>query len=203
MAKFSTPFLTLMALSGASLSGHAALPPQFSECLTGDSAALSSYDVHDIAKVAKVTYCQNQMGITNKTETLTMLKNKNIQIGISIAKTSYSREDLLELARAGSYALYVDSNRIAKEYLPEIAKAGAQLIIISSTSGLAATDLRTLVQQGKPFVYNVNSNATKEDLKSLVSLGVEVVIRSSQVGLSKEDIMEIARVNTDSVTILP
>ncbi|HEX7674270.1 MAG TPA: hypothetical protein VF412_08865 [Bdellovibrio sp.] len=180
----------------------AALPPQFSECLFGDSASVSTQDVKDIAQVSKVTYCQNQIGLTNKSDTMDMLKNKNIQVGISLAKTNYSREDLIDLAKTGSYVLYVDSSKLTKEYLIDIAKAGAQLVVVSATAGLSASDLRDIAR-AKPFVYNVNSASQKEDLKSLVDLGVQVVIRSSQAGLSKEDIVEVAKANSDLVSVMP
>lgn len=180
----------------------AALPPQFSECLVGDSGAISTQDLRDIAKVSKVTYCQNQLGLTNKDDTLDMLKDKNIQLGISLAKTNYSREDLIDIAKAGSFVLYVDSSKLAKEYLIDIAKAGAQLVIISATSGLSFSDLRD-IGRAKSFVYNVNSGVTKDDLKALVDIGVQVVIRSNQSALSKDEIIEVAKVNSDLVTIMP
>lgn len=185
-----------------SVQAMAALPPQFSECMSGDSSSISTQDVRDIAKVSKVTYCQNQMGLTNKFDTLDMLRNKNIQVGISIAKTSYLREDLMDLAKAGSYVLYVDSNRIAKEYLMDLQRAGVQLVVMTGNAGLVASDLRDMARV-KSYVLNVNSPMVKEDLKTLVDLGVQVVIRSNQSALAKEDIVEIAKVNPDNVSIMP
>ncbi|MDG0817117.1 hypothetical protein [Bdellovibrio svalbardensis] len=185
-----------------SIKSIAALPPQFSECLVGDSGTVSTQDLRAIAKVSKVTYCQNQLGLTNKSDTVDLLKDKNIQLGISLAKTNYSREDLVEMAKAGSFVLYVDSSKLAKEYLIDIAKAGAQLVIISATSGLSFSDLRD-IGRAKSFVYNVNSGVVKEDLKALVDIGVQVVIRSNQSALSKEDIVEVAKVNSDLVSIMP
>ncbi|QDK36484.1 hypothetical protein [Bdellovibrio sp. NC01] len=197
-----TSSLLFALMTCFSLPSMAALPPQFSECLNGDSGTVSSGDIADIAKVSKVTYCQNQLGLTNKLDTQELLKNKNIQLGISIAKTNYTREDLMDLAKTGSYVLYVDSTRIPKEYLIDIAKAGAQLVIISATAGLSTFDLRDIAR-AKSFVYNVNSAVTKDDLKSLVDVGVQVVIRSNQSALTKDDIVEVARVNSDLVTVMP
>ncbi len=187
------------------LRSPAALPPQFSECLMGDNGAVSTVstqDIQDIAKISKVTYCQNQLGLTNKSDTINLLKDKNIQIGISLAKTNYSREDLVEMAKVGGFVLYVDSSKLAKEYLIDIAKAGAQLVIISATSGLALSDLQDIAR-ARSFVYNVNSGVTKDDLKTLVDMGVQVVIRSGQSALSKDDMVEVAKVNPDLVSIMP
>ncbi|MBO9665828.1 MAG: hypothetical protein J7501_03340 [Bdellovibrio sp.] len=194
--------LLFISLIFASSVSKAALPPQFSECMKVDSSAMSIYDVKDIAKVAKVNYCQNQMGMTNKYDTIDLLKSRNVQVAISIGKTTYTREDLLEMAKAGPYLLYVDSNRIAKEYLAELSAAGVQLAVMSGSAGLAQADLMTLAKV-KPYVYNVNSAVNKEDLKALVGAGVNVVIRSNQSGLAKEDLVEVAKVNPDLLTFSP
>ncbi|WP_413576759.1 hypothetical protein ACLVWU_01800 [Bdellovibrio sp. HCB290] len=189
----------LLLISSAA---QAALPPQFADCLSTDGSSASIYDVKEIAKVAKVNYCQNQSGLTNKFDTIDLLKTGNVNVGISIAKTTYTREDLSELAKSGPYVLYVDSNRIAKEYLVELAKQGVQLVVMSATAGLAKQDLLDFAK-ARSFVYNVNSNVIKEDVKELVQAGVMVVFRSNASGLSREQIVEIAKVNPDLVTLSP
>lgn len=105
----------------------AALPPQFADCMGTEGSAISVYDVKEIAKVAKVNYCQNQVGLTNKFDTLDLLKNRNVNVGISVAKTTYTREDLDQMAKVGPFVLYVDGNRIAKEYLNSLAAQGVQM----------------------------------------------------------------------------
>ncbi|MEK2689764.1 hypothetical protein [Bdellovibrio sp. GT3] len=193
---------TVLLLTSFSSVVWAALPPQFSECLSTDGSSASIYDVKEIAKVAKVNYCQNQLGLTNKFDTLDLLKTGNVNVGISVAKTTYTREDLMELAKAGSYVLYVDGNRIAKEYLTDLAKNGVQLVVMSATAGLAKQDLLDFAKV-RPFVYNINSNVVKEDVKELVGAGVTVIFRSNASGLSREQIIEIAKVNPDLVTLSP
>ncbi|MGE5086185.1 MAG: hypothetical protein ACM3MG_07760 [Bacillota bacterium] len=180
----------------------AALPPQFSDCLSADSAQMSIYDLKAIAAVAKVNYCQNQSGLTNKAETLALLKSDNVNLGISVSRTTYSREDLMDLAKANSYVLYVDSNRIGKDYLMELAKAGVQIVVMSATAYLSKADLLELAK-AHAFIYNVNSPVIKEDVKDLVNAGVTVVLRSGQYGLSKEDVVEVAKLNPSLVSIAP
>ncbi|MFM6928043.1 MAG: hypothetical protein ACKOX6_06230 [Bdellovibrio sp.] len=180
----------------------AALPPQFSDCLSAESAPMSTYDLKAIAAVAKVNYCQNQSGLTNKPETLALLKSNNVNLGIFVSKTTYSREDLMDLAQANNYVLYVDSNRIGKDYLVGLAKAGVQIVVMSATAYLSKSDLLDLAK-ARPFIYNVNSQVIKEDVKDLVNAGVTVVLRAGQYGLSKEDVVEVAKLNPSLVTIAP
>ncbi|WP_413559659.1 hypothetical protein [Bdellovibrio sp. HCB209] len=192
----------ISALLLSSSVSFAALPPQFADCLGTDASALSVYDVKEIAKVAKVNYCQNQIGLTNKFDTLDLLKSRNVNIGISVNKTTYTREDLEEMAKVGPYVLYVDGNRIAKEYLNGLASQGVQMVVMSATAGLSKQDLVTLAK-ARPFVYNVNSAVVMEDVRELVQNGVTVVFRSNSSGLSREQIVEIAKVNPELVQISP
>ncbi|QDK44002.1 hypothetical protein DOM22_01905 [Bdellovibrio sp. ZAP7] len=192
-------YSSLILFSSVSL---AALPPQFADCLSTEVSSASIYDVKEIAKVAKVNYCQNQMGLTNKFDTIDLLKTGNANVGISVAKTTYTREDLSDMSKSGSFVLYVDSNRIAKEYLNTLASQGVQLVVMSATAGLSQADLLTLARV-RPFVYNVNSAVIKEDVMALVQAGVTVVFRSNTSGLSREQIVEIAKVNPSLVTLSP
>ena len=163
---------------------------------------MSVYDLKAIAAVAKINYCQNQSGLTNKADTLALLKTDNVNLGVSVAKTTYSREDLMDMAKAGSYVLYVDSNRIAKEYLIDLAKTGVKLVVMSSTAYYSKSDLLEIAKT-YTFIYNVNSPVLKEDMKELVKAGVTVVLRAGQYGLSKEDVVEVAKLNPSLVTIAP
>jgi hypothetical protein len=192
----------LIFASLISAPSFAALPPQFSDCLNADSSQMSVYDLKAIAAVAKINYCQNQSGLTNKADTLALLKTDNVNLGVSVAKTTYSREDLMDMAKAGSYVLYVDSNRIAKEYLIDLAKAGVKLVVMSSTAYYSKSDLLEIAK-AYTFIYNVNSAVFKEDMKELVKAGVTVVLRAGQYGLSKEDVVEVAKLNPSLVTIAP
>ena len=108
----------------------------------------------------------------------------------------------MDLAKVGHYVLYVDSPKIEKEYLIDLAKAGVQLVVMSATSGLSISDLKDLAK-AKSYVFNVNSLMVKDDLKDLVGLKVQVVIRSSQSGITKDDIVEVAKVNSDLVVVMP
>ncbi len=189
----------LILLSSVSM---AALPPQFADCLSTEASSASIYDVKEIAKVAKVNYCQNQVGLTNKFDTIDLLKTGNANVGISVAKTTYTREDLEQMAKAGSFVLYVDSNRIAKEYLGSLATSGVQMVVMSATASMSQADLLALAKI-RPFVYNVNSAVIKEDIVALVQAGVTVVFRSNTSGLSREQIVEIAKVNPSLVTLSP
>ncbi|UYL10205.1 hypothetical protein B9G69_006385 [Bdellovibrio sp. SKB1291214] len=195
-------FISISLISMISSASWAALPPQFADCMSTEGSASSVYDVKEIAKVAKVNYCQNQIGLTNKYDTIDLLKTRNVNVGISVSKTTYTQEDLSELAKSGSYVLYVDGTRIAKEYLNGLASQGVQLVVMSATAGLANADLLNLAKT-RPFVYNVNSTVVKEDVKALVAAGVTVVFRSNASGLTKEQIVEIAKVNPDLVTLSP
>jgi hypothetical protein len=180
----------------------AALPPQYSECLRTDaSTSMSYYDLKELSKVSRVTYCQNQLGLIGKTEISELLKGK-IDVGISLAKTNYSKEDFLEMAKSGSFLLYVDSPKFNKEALVDLAKAGIQLVILYSTAGLSKDDMLYIASE-KSFILNVNSNIIKEDLISLVKANVQLVIRTGQANLSKDDLVAVAKTNTALVTIFP
>lgn len=192
----------LIFTSLISISSFAALPPQFSDCLNTENPQMSVYDLQAIAAVAKVNYCQNQMGLTNKYDTLALLKTTNVNLGVSVAKTTYSREDLMEMAKVSGYVLYVDGNRIAKEYLMDLSKAGVQLVVMSATANLSKADLLQIAK-AHSFIYNVNSAVLKEDLKDLVNAGVTVVLRVGQYGMSKEDVVEVAKLNPSLVSIAP
>lgn len=195
-------FFVIMVLSAASSWVRAAIPTNYSDCLRLDSSSsLSFRDLKDLAAVSRVTFCQNQVGVINKNEVKELLKS-NVELAVSLARTNYVKEDLLDLAKTGSFLLYVDSGRLAKEALIDLANAGVQLVVMSSTSNLSREDLLALAR-AKPFILNLNSVARKEDLRALLELKVQVAIRSSQSSLSKDDIVEIARGNSDLVTIFP
>ncbi|WP_374029593.1 hypothetical protein [Bdellovibrio bacteriovorus] len=199
MKIFIFPFILLLF----AWNSLAALPPQFSECFVENSSTnLSVADLKDIARVSKVTYCQNQVGLVGKPETLDLLRSPNIQVGISVSRTSYTATDFVDLARAGSYVLYVDGNRLPLADLITIANAGAQLVVVSASSGLSKADLLALAA-AKPFILNVNSLLTRIDLRDYVTAGIQVVIRASQSGLSRADIMEAAQANANMVTLMP
>ena len=182
---------------------QAALPPQFSECQRTDASTSMSYaDLKQISQVSRVTYCQTQVGLITKADTLDLLKGK-IDLAISLAKTNYSKEDLLDLARAGgTYLLYVDSPKLARGDLVDLANAGVQLAVMLGNAGLSQSDLIALVA-AKPFILNVNSAANRDDLIALVRAGAQVVIRTSNAGLSRDDMVAIARANAGAVTITP
>ncbi|WII72239.1 hypothetical protein QJS83_17385 [Bdellovibrio sp. 22V] len=199
MTIFIFPFILLLF----AWNSLAALPPQFSECFVENSSTnLSVTDLKDIARVSKVTYCQNQVGLVGKPETLDLLRSPNIQVGISVSRTSYTATDFVDLARAGSYVLYVDGTRLPLADLITIANAGAQLVVVSASAGLSKADLLALAA-AKPFILNVNSLLTRIDLRDYVTAGIQVVIRASQSGLSRADIMEAAQANANMVTLMP
>ncbi|XGC81229.1 hypothetical protein ACES2L_01880 [Bdellovibrio bacteriovorus] len=181
----------------------AALPPQYSECLRENSGTnMSVADLKDIARISKVTYCQNQVGLVGKPETLELLRSPNIQVGISLGRTTYSVTDFVDLARAGTFVLYVDSPRLTRENLISIARAGAELVVMSASAGLTRADYMAMAA-AKPFVLNVNSTLLRTDLRDFAAAGIQVVIRSSQSGLSRADILEVALGNSERVTIMP
>lgn len=198
--KFLVVLFSSLLLNATAL---AALPPQYSECLRENSGTnMSVADLKDIARISKVTYCQNQVGLVGKPETMELLRSPNIQVGISLGKTTYTVTDLVDLARAGTFVLYVDSSRLTRENLISIANAGAQLVVLSNSAGLTRADLM-LLAAAKPFVLNVNSLLSKTDLRDYAAAGIQVVIRSSQSGLSKADILDVALGNSEMVTIMP
>jgi hypothetical protein len=186
-----------------SSSAWAALPPQFSDCLGEiSSTGMSTSDVKEIARVSRVTYCQNQISPVTKLETQDLLSNPNVQMGISVAKTNYSFTDLMDFARSGKYVLYVDGSRISRDNLISLSQAGVQLVVVSSISGFSKTDLLQIAA-AKPFILNVNSVTTQTDLRDYLTAGIQLVIRTSQVGLGGAAIGEIAALNSAMVTVLP
>ncbi|MGZ3771733.1 MAG: hypothetical protein ACXVCP_19325 [Bdellovibrio sp.] len=195
--------LILIFIFCLSSQSHGALPPQFSTCFYENSGSnMSATDITEIAKVSKVTYCQNQVGIINKADTINLLKNPNIQVGISLTKTAYLFSDLMDLAGSGSYLLYVDNNRLSRDNLISLAQAGVQLVIMTSSSGLSRADLMAIAA-AKPFILNVDSIVSRDDLRDYVTAGVQIVIRTSQSGLSRADILDVASVNSEKVSIMP
>lgn len=184
-------------------SAEAALPPQFSECLSSSSAStLSVADMKSLAEVAKLTFCQNQVGPLGKTDLQNLLASPNIQVGVSLAKTSYSITDLLDLAAAGSYVLYVDSSRLTAANLTALAQAGVQLVLMGTASGLLKSDIIALAAV-RPLILNVNTFMSRADLLDYIGAGIDVVVRTSQAGLNVEDITALAQLNSGRVTILP
>lgn len=186
-----------------SVSVSAALPPQFSECLSQNSGTnMSATDVAEIAKVSRITYCQNQVSIVGKTDLQAMLANPNVNVGISVSKTSYSNQDLLDMAATGTYVLYVDGSRLSRDNLVALLNAGVQVVVLSGSSGLSKLDLLAMAA-AKSFILNVNSSVSKADLQDYVRAGMQVVIRTSQAGLSRQDILDVAQLNTEKVSIFP
>lgn len=192
-------FTLVSILSFAALGS---LPAQFAECLYGDSSKASFLDIKAIAQTTAVTYCQTNMGMTNKLGSIELLKTKNVQLGVSLAKTSYGREDLMEMADAGTYVLYVDSGRIAREYLAELLAKNVQLVVTSADAGMSKYDLLFLAKT-KSFIYHVNSPIGKDDLKELAKAQVQLVLRSGKQGLIKEDITELSKLYPGSVMLVP
>ncbi|WP_374077289.1 hypothetical protein [Bdellovibrio bacteriovorus] len=198
--KSGIPFILLILFSWLSF---AALPPQFSECLSGNSGtAMSVADLKEISKISRVTYCQNQVGLVGKLETMDLLSSPNVQVGISLSKTTYSQADFLDLAGSGSYVLYVDGPRLTRDNLIALAQANVQLVIMTANSGLSKADLLAIAA-AKSFVLNVNSAVKATDLGDYVNAKVQVVIRTSQSGLSRADIMSVAQANSEFVTVMP
>ncbi|KYG67124.1 hypothetical protein AZI86_08930 [Bdellovibrio bacteriovorus] len=196
-------FLGAFVLLGSlGFSTRAALPPQFSECLYGDSSNASVSDLQAIAQSTPVTYCQTKTGMGDKYSVIDLLKTKNVQLGISLAKTNYQREDLIELAGVGSYLLYVDSGRLDKVYLADLLSKGVQLVVSSGDSSLSKYDLLHLAKT-KSFIYHVNSIATKEELLDLAKAGVQLVLRSGKTFLPKEYIVEISKQHPGLVMLVP
>lgn len=184
-------------------SAQAALPPQFSECLNSSSAStLSVADMKALAEVTKLTFCQNQVGPLGKTDLENLLASPNIQVGVSLAKTSYSITDLLDLASVGNYVLYVDSSRLSSANLTSLAQAGVQLVFMGTASGLSKSDIISLAAV-KPLILNVNTFMSRADLLDYIGAGVDIVVRTSQAGLNLEDITALAQLNSGKVTILP
>lgn len=182
---------------------QAALPPQFSECLNSSSASnLSVADMKALAEVAKLTFCQNQVGPLGKVDLQNLLASPNIQVGVSLAKTSYSITDFLDLATAGSYVLYVDSSRLSSANLLALAQAGVQLVLMGTSSGLSKADIISLAA-AKPLILNVNTFMSRADLLDYLNAGIDIVVRTSQAGLNLEDITALAQLNSGKVTILP
>jgi hypothetical protein len=194
--------LSIISLFLGSLA-QAALPPQFSECL-GDQSSInmSIADLKEIAKVSRITYCQNQVSLVGKVETQDLLSNPNVQVGISVAKTSYSYTDFLDMARSGKYVLYVDGQRISRDNLISLSQAGVQLVVLANSSGLSKADLLQMAT-AKSFILNVNATTTQADLRDYLTAGIQLVIRTSQVGLSGAAIGEVAALNSALVTIMP
>lgn len=197
--RFLGAFIILISL-GSSV--FAALPPQFSDCLYGDSSDASVSDLKAIAQSTPVTYCQTKSGMGDKSSVIDLLKTKNVQLGISLAKTNYPREDLIEFAGVGSYVLYVDSARLDKVYLADLLAKGVQLVVSSGDSSLSKYDLLHLAKT-KSFIYHVNSVATKEDLSELAKAGVQLVLRSGKTFLAKEYIVEISKQHPGLVMLVP
>lgn len=186
-----------------SVSVWAALPPQFSECLSQNSGTnMSATDVTEIAKVSRITYCQNQVSIIGKADLQAMLANPNVNVGISVSKTSYSNQDLLDMAGTGTYVLYVDGSRLSRDNLIGLLNAGVQVVVMSGSSGLSKLDLLAMAAT-KTFILNVNSAVSKTDLQDYVRVGMQIVIRTSQAGLSRQDILDVAQLNTEKVSIFP
>lgn len=201
MANFKKIFISTV-LVGAASSVLAALPPQFSECIRADTSSMASVsDLRDMAKVSKVTYCQNQVTLVGAADVKELLKS-NVDVGISLARTSYSYDQLLDMASSGSYLLYVDATKLSVAQLTALAQQGVQLAIMSSTSGLSQSDLVNLGNT-KSFIYNVMSTVPRADLQALVNLGVQVVIRTAQSGMTKDDIVAVAQTNSSLVTVYP
>ncbi|GEM_PF-1487982 len=189
-----------LVLSGSS--SLAALPPHFSECMREAGSLVSIRALKEISQVSTVTYCQNQISTVSKYEVIDLLKSPKVQLAISLARTNYIREDLMEMAKSGPFLLYVDSPKISKEYLPALMRAGVDLVIMSNTAGLAQVDLLALART-KSYVYNVNSSVIASDLAALVAAGVHVVIRNNFSGLSAADVVRVASVNNSLVTVFP
>lgn len=195
-----TVFLSSLLLVA---SAGAALPPQFSECLSQNSGTnMSASDVAEIAKVSRITYCQNQVSIVGKADLQAMLANPNVNIGISVSKTSYSYQDLLDMAATGTYVLYVDGSRLSRDNLVALLNAGVQIVVLSGSAGLSKLDLLAMAA-AKSFILNVNSAVSKTDLQDYVRAGMQIVIRTSQAGLSRQDILDVAQLNTEKVSIFP
>lgn len=192
----------VFALLCASSKSFAALPPHFSECMRETNSLVSIRALKEISEVSTVTFCQNQISTVSKYEVIDLLKGSKVNLAISLARTNYLREDLLEMARSGPFLLYVDSPKISKEYLPALMRAGIDLVIMSNTAGLAQVDLLALART-KSFVYNVNSGVIASDLSALVAAGVHVVIRNNDSRLTAADIVKVAQVNNALVTVLP
>lgn len=203
MKPFNFFFLTLILGLITSFKSIAALPPQFSECFYQNSGtAMTPADITEIARVSRVTYCQNQVGFITKADAMSLLRTPNVQVGISLSKTTYSFADLIDMAAAGTYVLYVDGPRLSRDNLIALAAAGVQLVVVSSAAGLSKADLLAIGAQ-KSFIYNVNSAVLRIDLIDYLRAGIQIVIRSSQSALSRADILEVAAVNSEMVTVMP
>ena len=200
-AQFRFPLFVFSFLSFSL--AFAALPPQFSECMGNDGGTkLSIYDLRDISKVSTLTVCQNQLSLLNKYDTADLIKNGKVRAGISLSKSTYLKEDLLDIAKSGTYVLYVDNAKLDKTALMDLLRAGVQVVVMTASSGLAKPDLIEMARV-KPFILNVDSIMLKEDLRDIVNAGTQVVIRSNQANLTKDDIIFVARANADLVTVMP
>jgi len=198
MRKFILTIATLMLPQFL----HAALPPQYSECQRTDASTSMSYnDMKEISRVSRVTYCQTQVGLISKSDTLDLLKGK-VDLAISLGKTNYSKEDLIDLAKSGSYLLYVDSSKLSRQDLIDLANAGVQLAVMFGSAGLAREDLLAIAA-AKPYILSVNAAANRDDLIALVKANVQLVIRTSNASLTREDLVAVARANAGLVTIMP
>lgn len=194
-----------IALLLASYAAVAALPAQYSECLHQDQLSgwnmMSMADLKEVAKNSRVIYCENQVMPTGKIDTIDLLKS-HVDVAISLARTNYFKEDLIQMGAAGPYLLYVDNASFGKDTLADIAKAGAQLVIMSATSGLTQSDLLSLAQT-KPFILHVNSAIPKDNLKALMDAKVQLVISTSSSNISRGDLVSLGSTDPAAITIIP
>lgn len=184
--------------------GFAALPPAtFSECFqqSGVSSALTQQDFKEMAKNSRTIVCQNQLGPFSKEQMIDLLQNR-VEISLSAAGTNYTKEDIMQMASAGTLYLIVDSPRLVRQNLVDIARAGSQMAITSGGTGLLREDLVTISRERK-FLYVVNSAVTKDDLRILLGEKLPVVIYTAQSGLLNTDIVELSRLAPDLVTVKP
>ncbi|MFS4459325.1 hypothetical protein [Bdellovibrio sp. HCB2-146] len=182
---------------------QAALPPQFTDCMNDNSGtSLSTADMKEISKVSNLTVCQNQINLLSKYDAVDLLKSPNVKMGISLARTGFTRTDLMDMAKSGTYVLYVDTAVLDKTFIMDLQRAGVQIVVVSAGAGLTKFDMLDMAKV-KPFILNLNSTMTKEDLRQLVTAGVQVVIRMNQAGLSRSDIIEVAKANAELVTVMP
>lgn len=184
--------------------GFAALPPAtFSECYNeySTSSALTPADLKDMASRSRTIVCQNQLAPFSKEQLVDLLKNR-VEVTVSAAGTNYTKEDIVQMAAAGTLYLIDDSPRFIRENLVDIARAGAQMAITSGGTGLIREDLISIGKERK-FLYVVNSPVQKTDLSLLLAEKIPLVIYVASSGLLNTDVVELSKIAPELVTVKP
>lgn len=184
------------------LSSKGAVPQQtFKDCFGSTvSPTLSVENYKALSKMSKQTHCQNLSSKFAKADLLELLQNRT-DVGISVEGTNFSKDDLVEMAKAGQLTVIADSRRLNRGHLLEIAKAGASLAVVSA-AGFSKEDLIALSQE-TPYILAVNTSIAKEDLIQLVKNKTQLIVYLFSSGVRTSEMMEIMQTNPDLVSLKP